>query len=125
MVQLVSVIGSSLFLGNTASNKEHFKVFLLLNLDLIKFIMCTLVSRVYMTIYVLTKGCTVPEIKGTHEKRITRSLYSSKYPSSQLYSDETDLIRIISSPNVFSLILVGGERLQPAFIPISNLDAGN
>ena len=35
--------------------------------DLVKFIMCTLVSRVHMTFYILTKGCryTFPENQGT------------------------------------------------------------
>ena len=35
---------------------------------LIKFIMCTLVSRVHMKFYILTKWYTAPGIQGTHDK---------------------------------------------------------
>ena len=37
-------------------------------LDLVKFVMCTLVSRVYITFYILSKGYTVPENQCTHNK---------------------------------------------------------
>ena len=37
-------------------------------LDLVKFVMCTLVSRADMTFYILIKMHTVPEHKGTHDK---------------------------------------------------------
>ena len=37
-------------------------------LDLVKFVMCTLVSRVYMTFYILTKGYTFPRNQGTYDK---------------------------------------------------------
>ena len=36
--------------------------------DLVKFVMCTQVSRVHMMFYILTKGHTVPENRGTHDK---------------------------------------------------------
>ena len=38
------------------------------NSNLVKFVMCTLVSRKHMTFYVLTKVCTVPGNQGTHVK---------------------------------------------------------
>ena len=37
-------------------------------LDLVKFVMCTLVSRVHLTFYMITKGHTVPGNHGTHDK---------------------------------------------------------
>ena len=37
-------------------------------LDLVKIVMCTLVSRVHMTFYMLIKGYTVPGFQGTHDK---------------------------------------------------------
>ena len=40
--------------------------------ELLKFVMCTLVSRVHMTFYVLIKGYTVPENQDTR-KNLTRS----------------------------------------------------
>ena len=36
--------------------------------DLVKLVMCTLVSRVHMTFCILTKGHTVPKNRGTHDK---------------------------------------------------------
>ena len=36
--------------------------------DLIKFVMCALVSRVQMTFYIITKACTVPGNQCTHDK---------------------------------------------------------
>ena len=36
--------------------------------DLVKFVMCFLVSRVHMTFYILTKGNTVPANQGTRDK---------------------------------------------------------
>ena len=36
--------------------------------DLLKFVMCTLVSWVHITIYVLAKGYTVPGNQSTHAK---------------------------------------------------------
>ena len=33
---------------------------------MVKFVLCTLVSRVHMTFYILTKGDTVPGNQGTH-----------------------------------------------------------
>ena len=38
------------------------------SLRIAKFVMCNLVSSVYMTFYILPKGCTVPGNQGTHEK---------------------------------------------------------
>ena len=37
-------------------------------LDLVKLGMCTLVSKVHMTFYILTKGYTVYGNQGTHDK---------------------------------------------------------
>ena len=36
--------------------------------DLVKFVMCVLVSRVYVMFYILRKGYTVPGNQGPHEK---------------------------------------------------------
>ena len=36
--------------------------------DLVKFVKCTLISRVHMTFYMLSKGYTVPRILGTRDK---------------------------------------------------------
>ena len=36
--------------------------------DLVKFVMCTLVSMVHMTFYILTYGYIVPGNQGTHDK---------------------------------------------------------
>ena len=36
--------------------------------DVIKFVMCTLVSRAHMTFYILTKWYTVPVNQGTYNK---------------------------------------------------------
>ena len=36
--------------------------------DLVKFVMCALVSRVHKTFYILRKGFTVPGNQGTHDK---------------------------------------------------------
>ena len=41
---------------------------ILRNLDLIKFVICTLVSRVHMASYALTKGFTVPGNQDTHNE---------------------------------------------------------
>ena len=38
------------------------------HLDLVKFVMCTMVFRVHMTFYTLTKGYTVPGNQDTHDK---------------------------------------------------------
>ena len=40
----------------------------LLMLDLVKFVICTLASRVHMTFYILTKRYTVPGNQGIHDK---------------------------------------------------------
>ena len=37
-------------------------------MDLVEFVMCTLVFRVHMTFYSLTKGYTVPGNQGIHDK---------------------------------------------------------
>ena len=37
-------------------------------LNLVKFIMCTLVYRIHMTFHIPTKGYTVTENQGTHDK---------------------------------------------------------
>ena len=37
-------------------------------MDLVKFVMNTLVSRVHMKFYILKKGYIVPENQGTHDK---------------------------------------------------------
>ena len=37
-------------------------------LDMVKFVMCTMETRVHMMFYILTKGYTVPGIQGTHDK---------------------------------------------------------
>ena len=37
-------------------------------LDLVKFVMCTMVSRVHMTFDILTKGYIVPGNQGTYDK---------------------------------------------------------
>ena len=37
-------------------------------LDLVKLVMCTLVSRVHMSFYILTKEYTVSGNQGTHDK---------------------------------------------------------
>ena len=37
-------------------------------MDLVKFVICTLASRVHMTFYILTKGHIVPGNQGTHDK---------------------------------------------------------
>ena len=48
---------------------EQFKYSVNINsADLVKFVMCTLVSREHMTFYILTKGYTVTENQGTHDK---------------------------------------------------------
>ena len=36
--------------------------------DLVKFVMCTLVSRLHMTFYIITNGYPVPGNQGTHAK---------------------------------------------------------
>ena len=38
------------------------------NSDLVKFVMCALVSRVHMMFYTLRKGYTVPGNQGIHDK---------------------------------------------------------
>ena len=46
--------------------------------DLVKFVMCTLVSRVQMTFYILTKVCTVPGNQGKHYKLNEISMMASE-----------------------------------------------
>ena len=38
------------------------------HLELVKFVMCILVSRVHMMFYILTKGYTIPGNRGKHDK---------------------------------------------------------
>ena len=42
--------------------------------DLVKFAMCTLVSRVDMTLYILTEGYMVPGNQGTHDNSCISTL---------------------------------------------------
>ena len=51
--------------GTTLLNKD-FLVRYLEYLDLVQFVMCTLVFRVHMTFYILTKGYMVPENQGIY-----------------------------------------------------------
>ena len=47
----------------------QFYISLLIHLlDLVKFVIRTLISRVHMTLYIYTEGYTVPKIQGTHDK---------------------------------------------------------
>ena len=52
--------------GITATDPEDDQEVLFL--DLVKFVLCILVSRVHMPFYILTKGYTVPGNQGTHDK---------------------------------------------------------
>ena len=71
-------------------------------LDLVKFVMCTLESRLHLTFYVLTKGYTVPAFQGTNDvlhayKRAGNQSTHDKINQIRLFVEKFDFVMIVTT----------------------------